>query len=206
MNEIDRFLDDLDVQFFSNEDRQVVTSRRRQISSKFVSSRSASSASVSFRSVSSNDASNNALDSSASATSRSRFLSSSFSNTDELGINTLVLDSAVSTQTLQKRNEALEQHLYFRSRRDFFVNSLALLAKCFSSEFYDLKSYKEVMTNSQHSKNWKLAMDDEMQSHRDNEIWKLITSVLKGRKILIGKWIYRAKRGVDEAVIKYKAR
>ena len=123
------------------------------------------------------------------------------------------LSSNASSQALQQssQQQALEQHSYLRSRRDssvdpLQVNPLALLAKCSSPEPHEPKSYKEAMADPAHKKDWMLAMDDEMQSHKDNGTWKLVTSVPKGRKVLTGKWVYRTKRGVNGQVVKYKAR
>ena len=74
--------------------------------------------------------------------------------------------------------------------------ALALLAKASPVDPYEPKTYKEAMADAQHKMDWQLGMDDEMASHRDNKTWDNKTWVLvdeapKGRKVLIGKWVYR---------------
>ena len=126
---------------------------------------------------------------------------------DELNVNTFdfALFEAVRT-TVNELERALKQHSYLRSRRDFSVNSLTLLTQYALSNSHEFKIYNETMTNAQHKMDWQLEMNDEMQSHRDNETWKLVSFVSQRRKVLSDKWIYKVKRKINEEMIKYKAR
>ena len=126
---------------------------------------------------------------------------------DELNVNTFdfALFEAART-TVNELERALKQHSYLRFRRDFSVNSLTLLTQYALSNSHELKIYNETMTNAQHKMNWQLEMNDEMQSHRDNETWKFVSFVSQKRKVLSDKWIYRIKRKINEEMIKYKAR
>ena len=83
---------------------------------------------------------------------------------------------------------------------------MALLAKCAPTDPHGPKNYNEAMADAQHKIDWQLAMDDEMQSHKDNGTWSLVNTVPGRRKVLTGKWVYRVKRGIDGTVTKYKAR
>ena len=136
-------------------------------------------------------------------------------------IDELVIDSTVQGTRLLS---ALSVETELRSARDFSVGpliglaalfncdfvvakaALALLAKVSSVNFHESKTYKEAMADAQHKMDWQFGMNDEMVSHRDNKIWVLVDEASKGRKVLIGKWVYRCKRGINEKVTRYKAR
>ena len=125
---------------------------------------------------------------------------------DELVINIPDFAQSEVANIVSQLERALKQHFYLRSRRDFSVNSLTLLAQYAFSDSHELKIYNEAMANAQHKMNWQLDMDDEMQSHRDNDIWKLVSFVSQNRKVLSDKWVYRAKREINDEVVKYKTR
>ena len=102
-------------------------------------------------------------------------------------VNTSILN-IVSFHTIEYiQQKILKQNFYLRSRRDFFVNFLTLFVKCFFSNFYKFKNYNEVIIDINYKKDWKLVINDEMQSFKNNKIWKLINSIFKNRKILINK-------------------
>ena len=86
------------------------------------------------------------------------------------------------------------------------MNFLILFVKCFSMNFHEFKNYNKVIIDIQHKQNWKRVMNNKMQLHRNNNIWKLIESIFKNRKILIDKWVYKIKRKINEKIIKYKTR
>ena len=54
------------------------------------------------------------------------------------------------------------------------------------------------------SAKWKEAMDSEIQSMYDNQVWNLVDYV-PGRKTVECKWIFKKKNDVDGNVHTYKA-
>ena len=66
-------------------------------------------------------------------------------------------------------------------------------------------TYEEAM-NSEHSEDWKRAMDSEIHSLRKNMTWILVKNE-NNRKVVSCKWIFRYKegiKGIEEA--RFKAR
>lgn len=57
----------------------------------------------------------------------------------------------------------------------------------------------------EHSKEWKKAMEEEMNSLQENKTWELV-NLPKGRKALQNKWVYMIKHEGDEKKERYKAR
>ncbi len=49
------------------------------------------------------------------------------------------------------------------------------------------------------------AMQEEFDSRQVNKTWEL-TELPKGRKVLLGRWVYKKKYGPTGAVERYKAR
>lgn len=64
-------------------------------------------------------------------------------------------------------------------------------------------TFKEAM-ESNNSKHWVKAMDDEIQSLKENNTFTL-TTLPKGKKTVGGKWVYSIKKDIEEKE-KYKAR
>lgn len=52
---------------------------------------------------------------------------------------------------------------------------------------------------------WKVAMETEMRSLRENEVWELV-KLPPGRKTVGSKWVYKQKTGPDGSVERFKAR
>ena len=65
-------------------------------------------------------------------------------------------------------------------------------------------SYKEATSSSDKSK-WKKAMESEMKSLKENNVWDLV-ELPPGRKPVGSKWVYKVKTGADGKVERYKAR
>ncbi|GKG60161.1 putative retrotransposon ty1-copia subclass protein, partial [Tanacetum coccineum] len=65
-------------------------------------------------------------------------------------------------------------------------------------------SYKAALLDPEYDK-WLNAMNVEMQSMKDNEIWDLVDLPLNG-KTIGNKWLFRKKTDIDGAVYTYKAR
>ena len=76
-------------------------------------------------------------------------------STNKLKINTFVFENVVFFYIVNRNqlNETLEQHFYFRFRRDFSLNSLTLFVKYTSSNFYKSKNYNEIIIDVQHKIN-----------------------------------------------------
>ena len=56
-------------------------------------------------------------------------------------------------------------------------------------------TFKEAASSSDKLK-WKNAMDAEMKSLEDNEVWELVP-LPAGRKMVGSKWVYKIKTGGD---------
>ena len=136
---------------FDDEIRQIVTFKRVSFKSIFqnnaidISSQSTSNRSIIFA-LSSNDF-NNDVDE----------LNINISSIDIVDVNKLVsnivLNIFLSHTVDHIQFEILKQHFYLRSRRDFSINFLTLLVKCFSMNFHEFKNYNEVMIDTQHKQN-----------------------------------------------------
>ncbi|XXG84444.1 hypothetical protein AAC387_Pa10g1957 [Persea americana] len=66
------------------------------------------------------------------------------------------------------------------------------------------RSYQEAM-ESVNSKEWMLAMNNEISSMRKNYVWDLV-DLPKDRKAITNKWVLKIKRKVDGSIDKFKAR
>lgn len=56
-----------------------------------------------------------------------------------------------------------------------------------------------------HSADWKHAMDEEINSHQQNDTWTLVT-LPHGRKAIKAKWVFKTKLNDAGEVMRYKAR
>lgn len=62
-------------------------------------------------------------------------------------------------------------------------------------------TWEQAITSPDHSE-WKRAMELEMKSLHDNDVWELV-DLPAGRKAVGSKWVYKVKTGADE---RYKTR
>ena len=65
-------------------------------------------------------------------------------------------------------------------------------------------TYQEA-TEGPDKEKWKAAMETEMTSLQENEVWDLV-KLPAGRKTVGSKWVYKIKTGADGSVQRYKAR
>ncbi|KAI3751332.1 hypothetical protein L2E82_22401 [Cichorium intybus] len=65
-------------------------------------------------------------------------------------------------------------------------------------------NYREAVAGPESAK-WKKAMDSEIKSMYDNQVWNLVDNV-PGRKTVGCKWIFKKKTDMDSKVHTYKAR
>ena len=52
---------------------------------------------------------------------------------------------------------------------------------------------------------WRNALEDKMESMKENQVWKVV-ELSKGRKAIRNRWVLTIKRKVDEIIKRYKAR
>jgi hypothetical protein len=79
-----------------------------------------------------------------------------------------------------------------------------LLAAATSTEAYEPNTYKQAISSEQ-SQKWREAMDKELRSLEENNVWDL-TNLPDGVTALSGRWVYKLKRGIDGSITRYKAR
>ncbi|KAJ8127933.1 hypothetical protein O1611_g5703 [Lasiodiplodia mahajangana] len=73
-----------------------------------------------------------------------------------------------------------------------------------SAALSEPRTYKEAL-QSPHAEDWLKGMNDEIQSIIDNQSWDIIDDP-GGLNILSGKWVYKIKLGLNNEVLRYKAR
>jgi len=66
------------------------------------------------------------------------------------------------------------------------------------------KSYQQAKVSPQWS-DWKKAMDDELKSLKENDVWDVIPKPVE-RKIVASRWVFKAKGNAQGEVEQYKAR
>ena len=52
---------------------------------------------------------------------------------------------------------------------------------------------------------WRNALEDEMESMKENQVWKLV-ELPKRRKVIGNRWVLTIKRKTDGTIVRYKAR
>lgn len=66
------------------------------------------------------------------------------------------------------------------------------------------KTFREAMSCSKKDQ-WKIAMEEELASHRDLKTWELVDPP-QGKKVLGSRWVFKIKRNASGEPVKYKAR
>ncbi|KAH0818236.1 hypothetical protein GEV33_004555 [Tenebrio molitor] len=66
------------------------------------------------------------------------------------------------------------------------------------------ESFEEA-TSSGNAEQWKQAIDEEIQSLKQNQTWTLVEPP-KNQQVIDNRWVYKIKRNEDGSVQKYKAR
>ncbi|EPZ33092.1 hypothetical protein O9G_005962 [Rozella allomycis CSF55] len=94
------------------------------------------------------------------------------------------------------------------SRNESIMNDEANLL-CYEefaavADIAEPNNYKQAI-NSNEKKEWEEAMKDEYNSLMENETLRLV-ELLKGRKAVQCRWVFRKKRNKDGSVERYKAR
>eukprot|EP00253_Pinus_taeda_P004835 PITA_04835 len=81
------------------------------------------------------------------------------------------------------------------------------IIRCRDVIFNESEMFKRTIEASkvEHGKEWKKAMEEEMNSLQESKTWELL-NLPKGRKALQNKWVYKIKHEGDEKKERYKAR
>ena len=74
-------------------------------------------------------------------------------------------------------------------------------------DIHESETYEDAMASEQAEK-WAETMKEEIQSLIKHDTWIKILKdeIAAGQRPLIGKWMYRIKRGVDNQIARFKAR
>ena len=105
----------------------------------------------------------------------------------------------------EKDNDAEKEPIVRRSQResrrpDYYgdwINSVEMIDK-------DPNTVSDALSSPE-KQEWKTAMDKEMQSIYENDVWDLV-ELPKQRKAIGCKWVFKRKVGADGSVERYKAR
>lgn len=89
-----------------------------------------------------------------------------------------------------------------RSRTKSLNSNILNLVK--SSDIREPRSFNEAM-NSKQREHWKIAMNEELESIKNNGTWTL-TDLPSNRKSIGSKWVFKVKLGENGNVVRYKAR
>ena len=87
-------------------------------------------------------------------------------------------------------------------RRRFDIDKEALIIILQDND--EPKTIEEVLL-SPNKEEWRKALGDEMESMKENQVWKLV-DLLKGHKSIGNKWVLIIKRKADGTIERYKAR
>ena len=85
-----------------------------------------------------------------------------------------------------------------RKQTDFFGNRVSVAISNEPTTFDEATSCPE-------KAKWTEAMNKEMQSLKDNDVWEL-TTLPSGKKTVGSKWVYKVKTGKEGKIERYKAR
>lgn len=110
--------------------------------------------------------------------------------------------SPKATDSQNYREKLRSTRANSKSTTSMFSNALEGYA--FVSFGYEPSTYQEALV-SDDRENWKLAMDEEMNSHRKNRTWNLI-DLPRDRKVIDCKWVFKTKLSPVNQIDRYKAR
>jgi hypothetical protein len=96
----------------------------------------------------------------------------------------------------------------FSSENDDEFESESDSQPVYNSTFNTDDSEPRTITEAQNRPDWnewKIAIDKELASHKENETWKMVPTP-QGKNIVGCKWVFKIKRNPDGSIDKYKAR
>ena len=73
-----------------------------------------------------------------------------------------------------------------------------------ATDILEPQSYKQAL-KSPDSPEWQKAMDDELQSLRENEVYEIVPRP-RGQKIVDSRWVFKVKSNAEGNLERYKAR
>lgn len=109
----------------------------------------------------------------------------------------------MEVDTRKKNNEDSVHRLRDRStlKPPAYLRSYAMLV---ATESENPATYEDAM-KSHNKKHWKKAMEEEMKSLSENDVWEL-TDLPEGKKLIDSRWVLRVKIKSDGSIDRYKAR
>ncbi len=87
-----------------------------------------------------------------------------------------------------------------RKRPNYYLEGASVA----TSSVEEPSSFQEAV-NSQNKAKWELAMESEMRSLKNNDVWELV-KLPENRKVVGSKWVFKVKVDGDGCVDRYKAR
>ncbi|KAJ9565087.1 hypothetical protein OSB04_001053 [Centaurea solstitialis] len=105
----------------------------------------------------------------------------------------IVEQPALRRSVRERRNAILKDYVCYLQESDFDIGIMK-----------DPVSYSQAIA-SDNSEKWIDAMNDELKSMADNQVWDL-TQLPDGHKAVASKWIFKTKRDCNGNVERYKAR
>ena len=73
------------------------------------------------------------------------------------------------------------------------------------SDYDESLTYKKAV-NGLEREQWLKAMQAEWDSLKSNQVWNLVFSSFNNRSIFRGRWVFKKKLGVDDKIVRFKAR
>ena len=120
-------------------------------------------------------------------------------NTETNNINNDIEDDLESEGLRPKRESKPPKHL-----EDYQVCMSVNVDFAYQAMLNVPQSYKEAIS-SEDSQSWKMAMDREIQTLKQNDTYELVT-LPSNRVETKGKWVYTLKQGQSPEEVQYKAR
>lgn len=110
----------------------------------------------------------------------------------------------ILAQQIKQQQPSIRERL--RPRVNFTKSIDCVISEGFAfiARRYEPVSFQEAI-NSTESKNWKIAMDQEMNSLRKNNTWDLV-NMSNDKKLIKNRWVYKIKYLANGNVDRYKAR
>jgi len=124
-------------------------------------------------------------------------------------LSTIVVDTSNVRSGMHQETpaEAPRRTGRITERRDYAQahrRGFARTAQVKALEDDDPKSY-EVAMSSHDQRHWLQAMEEELNSHEQNETWTVVPRP-PNRKVLGGRWVFKTKTGLDGKIVRHKAR
>ena len=110
------------------------------------------------------------------------------------------VEEVQETQVEQEEPQELRRSMRPRKKPDFYLGLHEVLVM----DTEDPTTFEEAI-NRDDSKAWYEAMQSEMQSMYDNQVWTLV-DLPQGKRVVQNKWVFKRKMDMDGNMTTYKAR